>query len=122
LFFTNSAVSTPLELSYKLLRMGIEADPSHFYTSALSTASFLSSQSPGCSAYVIGGTGLINALYDVGVAMNDVNPDYVIVGETHNYNYECLEKAIQAAGNKLRPVRPRGGRNRPRHQSVDRAH
>ena len=34
----------------------------------------------------------MNALYDVGVTMNDVDPDYVIVGETASYNYEVIAK------------------------------
>lgn len=75
--------------------MGLEVDESHFYTSALATASFLSSQSPGCSAYVIGAPGLLNALYDAGITVNDVNPDYVVVGETRNYNYESILQAVR---------------------------
>jgi ribonucleotide monophosphatase NagD (HAD superfamily) len=26
--------------------------------------------------------------------MNDTNPDYIVVGETRNYNYERLERAV----------------------------
>ena len=44
---------------------------------------------------MIGDTGLANALYEVGITMNDINPDYVIVGETKNYNYEMIKKAIR---------------------------
>lgn len=51
-------------------------------------------QAPGCSAYVIGGPGLVNALYDAGITMNDVNPDYVVVGETNSYNYNMILKAV----------------------------
>ena len=54
----------------------------HFYTSALATAAFLKNQAPGCSAYVIGEAGLLNALYDAGITMNDIDPDYVVVGGT----------------------------------------
>ena len=75
--------------------MGLDVDESHFYTSALATAKFLAEQAPGCSAYVIGAPGLVNALYDVGVTMNDVNPDYVVVGETDSYNYNMIIKAVQ---------------------------
>ena len=57
--------------------MGLEVSQEHFYTSALATAAFLREQAPGCSAYVIGEAGLLNALYDAGITMNDVNPDYV---------------------------------------------
>lgn len=95
LFLTNSSERSPLELKEKLRRLGLDIDENHFYTSALATARFLSSQSPGCSAYVIGEPGLINALYDEGITMNDMNPDYVIVGESHNYNYETIVKAVQ---------------------------
>ena len=94
LFLTNSSERSPRELQQKLARMGLEVGEQHFYTSALATAKFISSQAPGCSAYVIGAPGLVNALYDAGITMNDVNPDYVIVGETHNYNYENIINSV----------------------------
>ena len=65
----------------------------HFYTSALATAAFLKEQAEGCSAFVIGEAGLLNALYDVGITMNDVNPDYVVVGEGRSYSLDTLTKA-----------------------------
>jgi NagD protein len=92
LFLTNSSERTPLELHKKLLAMGIDIDESHFYTSALATAQFLKTQAPGSSAYIIGAHGLMNALYDAGIPFNDVNPDYVVVGETTGYNYEMLSR------------------------------
>ena len=95
LFLTNSSGRSPRELRQKLSRMGLDVDESHFYTSALATAKFLAEQAPGCSAYVIGAPGLVNALYDVGITMNDVNPDYVVVGETDSYNYNMIIKAVQ---------------------------
>lgn len=103
LFLTNASERTPLELKQKLARMGLDVDESHFYTSAMATAKFLDQQAPGCSAYVIGSAGLLNALHDVGITMNDVNPDYVVVGETSAYNFMMLTKAMQLveAGAKL---------------------
>lgn len=95
LFLTNGSGYSPRELQLRLKRMGLDVDESHFYTSALATAKFVSSQKPGCSAYVIGEPGLLNAIYDVGIALNDVDPDYVIVGETSNYNYDKICKAIK---------------------------
>ncbi len=93
-FLTNSAERTPHELSMKLERMGLSVPADNFYTSAMATAAFLDSQRPGCTAYVIGEAALSKALYDRGIYMNDVNPDYVVVGETHSYSHEKLEKAI----------------------------
>ena len=94
LFLTNASGKAPKELQQKLARMGLEVDESHFYTSALATAQFVKSQAPGCSAYIIGAPGLYNALYDVGITTNTVDPDYVIVGETTSYNYENISRAV----------------------------
>ena len=93
-FLTNSPERTPHELSMKLQRMGLDVTPDHFYTSAMATAEFLHTQAPHCTAYVIGEAALSKALYDHEIYMNDVNPDYVVVGETRTYSFEKIEKAI----------------------------
>ena len=95
LFLTNSSERSPRELAQKLARLGIEAEPEHFYTSALATASFLASQKPGGTAYVVGEAGLIRALDEFGLSMNDVDPDYVVIGETHAYSYAKVERAVR---------------------------
>ena len=43
--------------------------------------------------YAIGEAGLANALYDAGITMNDVNPDYVVIGEGKSYSLDTLTKA-----------------------------
>ena len=108
IFLTNSPERTPHELSMKLERMGLSVSPDHFYTSAMATAAFLSSQQPGCTAYVIGEAALSKALYDKGIYMNDVSPDYVVLGETRSYSFEKIEKAIAlvAGGAKLIGANP----------------
>lgn len=73
--------------------MGLDVPEEHFYTSALATAAFLREQAPGCSVFAIGEAGLLNALYDAGITMNDVNPDYVVVGEGRTYSLDTLTKA-----------------------------
>lgn len=107
-FLTNSPERTPHELSMKLERMGLNVSPDHFYTSAMATAEFLHSQTPGSTAYVIGEAALSKALYDHGIYMNDVNPDYVVVGETSTYSFEKITKAINlvAGGAKLIGANP----------------
>lgn len=94
LFLTNSSERTPKELQEKMERLGINVGEDHFYTSALATASFLSNQKPNGSAYIIGDAGLIHALYSVGYTVNNVSPDYVVVGDTHSYNFEKIELAV----------------------------
>ena len=99
IFLTNSSERSPRELRQKLLRLGLDVGEEHFYTSALATASFLKSQCPGGSAYVIGEPGLVGAMYDAGFSMNDVNPDYVVVGETPSYSYEKILRAAHLVRN-----------------------
>jgi len=95
LFLTNGSERSPRELQQKLDRLGVRVGENHFYTSALATAAFLKSQQPGGSVFVIGESGLINALYDAGFTMNDVNPDYVVVGESKAYTYDKITHAIR---------------------------
>ena len=94
LFLTNSSERSPMELQQKLSRLGLTIDKRHFYTSALATASFLKSQSPEGSAYVIGEAGLINAMYEVGYTMNDISPDYVVMGESRTYSLQSVTHAV----------------------------
>ena len=103
LFLTNKSGYTPRELQQRLARMGLDVSEDHFYTSALATAEFLKKQKPGCSVYAIGEAGLFKALYDAGVTMNDVNPDYVVIGEAKSYTLDTLIKAtnLVVAGAKL---------------------
>ena len=103
LFLTNNSGYTPRELNQKLARMGLDVPEEHFYTSALATAAFLKEQASGCSVFAIGEAGLLNALYDAGFTMNDVNPDYVVVGEGRAYSLDTLTKAtnLVMAGAKL---------------------
>ena len=45
--------------------------------------------------YAIGEPGLVNALYEAGFSFNDINPDYVVFGETRSLNYERIETAVK---------------------------
>jgi len=94
LFLTNSSAKSPKELKQKLAHMGIEVAVEDFFTSAQATASFLASQNPNVGVYVIGESGLINALHDAGFYIDNVNPTYVIVGESRTYNFEQIELAV----------------------------
>ena len=95
LFLTNSSRYTPKELQKKLEWMGLDVDQSHFYTSAMGTAAFISTQPPEATAYAVGEHGLQNALYDAGITVNEIHPDYVIIGEADNYCYDHIVKATK---------------------------
>jgi NagD protein len=59
----------------------------------------LRSQKPKGSAFVIGEAGLTTALHEVGYIQTDVNPDYVVLGESRTFSFETLTKAIRLINN-----------------------
>lgn len=93
LFLTNNSYYTPSQLNMHLCQLGIDVGNDHFYTSAMAVASFLQYQKSGCSAFVIGGKGLLEELEKANIAVTNNNPDYVIVGETEEYDYKKIVEA-----------------------------
>ena len=95
LVLTNNPIFTPRDLSARLRRSGLDVPEERIWTSALATADFMRSQVPGGSAYVIGEAGLTTALHEAGFIMTESLPDYVVVGETRQYSFEAITKAIR---------------------------
>jgi NagD protein len=95
LVLTNNSIYTPRDLPARLVAGGLNVPEDRIWTSALATAAFLDRQMPKGTAYVIGETGLTQALHDIGYVQTDNNPDYVVLGETRNFNFENLTKAIR---------------------------
>ena len=93
LILTNNSRFTPEDLVHRMHLAGIKVNTQHVYNSAMATAAFVQKHQPGGSAYVVGDTGLYQALTDVGYTLTDYNPNYVILGETKSYPYD---KIIQA--------------------------
>jgi NagD protein len=98
LVLTNNSIFTPRDLAARLRASGLDVPEEAIWTSALATADFLKSQMPGGSAFVIGEAGITTALHEAGFIMTDVDPDYVVVGETRNYSFEAITKAIRLIG------------------------
>ena len=95
LVLTNNSIFTPRDLSARLRASGLNVPEERIWTSALATADFLHSQAPGGTAFVIGEVGITTALHEAGFIMTETNPDYVVVGETRNYSFEAITKAIR---------------------------
>ena len=95
IIFTNNPTYTPLDLQHRLQRIGIRLSEDHIYTSALATADFLDSQLPKGSAFVLGESGLTEALHAAGYALSDHAPDYVVLGETTTFSYARITQAIR---------------------------
>lgn len=99
---TNNPLYTPRDLQHRLAHMGLNVPADHLFTSAMATAQFLHSQMPGGTAYVLGEAGLTTALHDVGYVQTERNPDYMVLGESTNLNYEQISKAVQLVANGAR--------------------
>src|ERR1700692_3959261 len=93
LVLTNNSIFTPRDLSARLLRSGLTVPAASIWNSALGTATFLDDQLPGGSAYVIGEAGLTTPLHEVGYTLTDVDPDFVVLGETRTYSFTAIPTA-----------------------------
>ncbi|MEW6484648.1 MAG: HAD-IIA family hydrolase [Pseudomonadota bacterium] len=98
---TNYPSQTEQDLANRFSSAGITLPDSVFYTSAMATADFLRRQE-GKKAYVIGESALIHELYKAGFTITDINPDFVIVGETRSFNWEMMHKAAFFVANGAR--------------------
>jgi NagD protein len=95
LVLTNNPIWTPSDLSHRLQNMGLDIDKDSIFTCAMATARFLQNQMPGGKAFVIGESGLQVALHEVGYIQTEFDPDYVVLGETFNYSFAQITKAVR---------------------------
>ena len=96
LFVTNNSLFTPEQLAARLCRMGVQASPGDFYTSALAAAAFCREQSDAPSAWMIGADGLREALEQAGVRLTDRAPEFVVAGEAlDGYGFQSVETALR---------------------------
>jgi len=108
LILTNNSIYTPRDLAARLAFMGLDVQADSIYTSALATARFLQDQTPRGSAFVVGEAGLTTALHDIGYTLSEHEPDYVVIGETADYSFLRISKAISlvASGTRLIATNP----------------
>jgi NagD protein len=95
LVLTNNPIYTPVDLSHRLSLMGLQVPPQCIFTAAMATARFLKQQKPKGKAFVIGESGLTLALHQVDYILTDMDPDYVVLGETLTYDFEQVTRAIR---------------------------
>jgi NagD protein len=102
LVLTNTSIYTRRDLAARLRASGLDVPEESIYTSALATASFLQSQRPDGSAFVVGEAGITTALHEVGYTMTERDPDYVVLGETRIYSFGRITQAIRLIDNGAR--------------------
>nr|VXZ87160.1 UMP phosphatase [Klebsiella pneumoniae] len=97
---TNYPSQTGRDLANRFATAGIDVPDSAFYTSAMATADFLRRRRQ--KSLRGGRRALIHELYKAGFTITDVNPDFVIVGETRSFNWEMMHKAAFFVANGAR--------------------
>jgi len=95
LVLTNNSIYTQVDLAHRLHNTGIDIDADHIFTSAMATAFFMKAQKESGSAFVIGESGLNVAIHNAGYILTDENPDFVVLGETFDYNFRQVTKAVR---------------------------
>lgn len=101
LFLTNNTTKTPEAVVQNLAENhDIHVSADTVYTPSLATASYLKQQVQGkCedySVYIIGELGLKKAILSCGFRLNEVDPDFVIVGLDYDVTYHKFELATLA--------------------------
>jgi NagD protein len=108
LVLTNNSIYTPLDLAHRLGTIGLTIPPERIYTSAMATARFMQLQNPRGKAFVVGESGLTEAIHNAGYVMTEIDPDYMVLGETFSYNFQLITQAIRlvAAGARFIATNP----------------
>ncbi|MCD6577314.1 MAG: HAD family hydrolase [Anaerolineaceae bacterium] len=95
LILTNNSIFTQVDLAHRLQTIGLDIQAENIFTSALATANFMKSQKENGSAFVIGESGLNVAVHNIGYIMTDQKPDFVVLGETFDYNFRQVTRAVR---------------------------
>jgi NagD protein len=95
LILTNNSIYTPIDLAHRLQVSGLDVEKSDIFTSAMATANFMKLQKEKGNAFVIGESGLNVAIHNAGYILTPDKPDFVVLGETFDYNFHQVTKAVQ---------------------------
>jgi NagD protein len=95
LVLTNNPMYTPKDLAHRMHIIGLKVPESRIFTSAMATARFLQSQRAAGTAFVVGESGLTEAIHGIGYVITEHDPDYVVLGETHSYVLERITRAVR---------------------------
>jgi phosphoglycolate/pyridoxal phosphate phosphatase family enzyme len=91
-FVTNNSPRSRAAHADKLAAMGFAARADEVYSSAFAAGQYLRGQvSRAC---VIGEDGLVSALADADIRVDDVDPEVVVVGLCRTYDYALMTRAM----------------------------
>ncbi|NLB72084.1 MAG: HAD family hydrolase [Chloroflexi bacterium] len=92
---TNNSKYTTRDLAHRLNKSGLNIPEEVLFTSAMATAEFLAKQKPNGKAFVIGETGLTEAIHSQGYIQTSTDPDFVVLGETSMYSFDQITYAVR---------------------------
>lgn len=95
LVLTNDSIQTPRDLAARLQRAGLAVPEEKIWTSAMATAAFLANQGGERTAYVLGEAGLTTAIHEADFVLTDIDPEFVVLGETRAMSFEQATRAIR---------------------------
>lgn len=96
LLTTNNSTLLPSQYVEKVARMGIEVAETEVLASADATASYLQQQAPdGARVYVIGESGLKDAIAAAGLTLAETDVQYVVVGLDRELTFQKLTTAVR---------------------------
>ncbi|HET6485883.1 MAG TPA: HAD-IIA family hydrolase [Spirochaetia bacterium] len=113
LVLTNNPQYTQNDLSYRLGSVGLPIEPRRIFTSAMATASFLKSQESNRRVFVIGESGLTGPLHEAGFIITDIDPAFVVLGETPSLSYQQITAAIRLISSGVRFIATNPDANGP---------
>lgn len=101
-FVTNNSSKTPEQLQDSLANLGIDTPSYRIYSSALTTAKYVSQNYKDAEIFMIGSDGIRHALDAEGIRIVDTDearPDVVVMGIDRTIDYMKLVKASLAVQN-----------------------
>ncbi len=94
---TNNSTATPAQYAQRLADMGINASESVIFTSGDAVARYLVKTAPkGARVYIIGEDGLRQPVLEAGFQLDEISPDYVLVGLDRKFSFDAMAKACMA--------------------------
>lgn len=97
MFVTNNTTKTPETVAARLKNeFDIHVSSDLIYTATLATIDFMNEQAKPKTAYVVGESGLKDAIVQAGYTIDEIAPSFVVVGLDSNVTYDQLATAVLA--------------------------
>ena len=92
MFLTNNSSRSVAHYVEKLRRLGLSTDESHILTSGQAAAQYLNREYPGKRVFLLGNDSLRQEMRTHGIALDDQNPELVLVGFDTTLDYAKMTR------------------------------